>query len=127
MTTKHSRADHPDGTAYGGTALLITNRIPHSPFPSYSSNKLQIIASSIVLNSISISFASAYFSPGCLFPDNEFSTFLLSLDYTFIIGAYFNAKHLNWGSRYTNIRSRSLLRVISSSHAKTLSSDSPTY
>jgi hypothetical protein len=121
------RADHPDGTSHGGTALLISNRIPHSLFPSHSSNKLQIIASSIVLNSIPISFASAYFPPGCLFLDNEFSIFLLSLDHTFIIGADFNAKHLKWGSRYTNPKGRSLLRVISSSHAKTLSPDSPTY
>jgi hypothetical protein len=105
----YETADHPEGTAHEGTVLLIFNKIPHSPFPSHSSNKLQIIASSIFLNSILISFASAYFPSGCLFLDNEFSTFLHSLDHTFIIGTEFNAKYLNWGSGYTNTRDRSLL------------------
>ncbi|KAL4084338.1 hypothetical protein QTP88_028162 [Uroleucon formosanum] len=53
------RADHPDGSAHGGTVLLVSRRIPHSPFPHHTSDKLQIIATSIVLNSIPISFASA--------------------------------------------------------------------
>jgi len=95
------RADHLDGSAHGGIALLISKRIPHSPFPLHISNKLLIIASSIVLNSIPISLTSAYFPPGCPFPDNELSTFLLSLDHIFSIGADFYAKHLNRCSRYT--------------------------
>lgn len=41
--------------------------------------------------------------------------------------ADFNDKHLNWGFRYTNTWSHFLLRVISSSHAKTLSLNNPTY
>lgn len=67
------RADHPDGTAHGGSALLISHKIPHSPFPSHTSDNIQIIASSIILNSIPISFASAYLPPGCQFPDTELS------------------------------------------------------
>jgi len=121
------RADHPDGSAHGGTVLLISRRIPHSPFSPHTSDKLQIIASSIVLNSIPISFASAYLPPGCQFPENELTSFILSLYHTFVIGADFNAKHLNWGSRHTNTRGRSLLRVLSSSHAKTITTDAPTY
>jgi len=121
------RADYPDGSAHGGTVLLISHRIPHSSLPPLTSDKLQIIASSIVLNSIPISFASAYLPPGCQFPENELSTFILSFNHTFVIGADFNAKHLNWSSRYTNTRGRSLLRVMSSSHAKTIITDVPTY
>jgi len=121
------RADHPDGSAHGGTVLLISRRIPHSPFPPLTSYKLQIIATSIVLNSIPITFASAYLPPGCQFPENELTSFISSLNHTFVIGADFNAKHLNWGSRYTNTRGRSLLRVMTSSHAKTITTDSPTY
>ncbi|KAL4091576.1 hypothetical protein QTP88_026243 [Uroleucon formosanum] len=60
-------------------------------------------------------------------PENELSSFILSLNNTFFIGADFNAKHLNWGSRYTNTRNCSLLRVISSAHAITLSPAPPTY
>lgn len=114
------RADYLDGSSHGGTVLRISNRIPHTPFPPYISDKLQIIASSIVFNSIPISFASVYLLPGCQFPENELSIFILSLNQKFIIGPHFNSKHLNWGSRYTNTRGRSLYRVISSSHAKTL-------
>lgn len=121
------RADHPDGSAHGRTVLVVSRRIPHSPFPSHTSHKLQIIATSIVLNSIPISFASAYLPPGCQFPENELTSFIFSLNHTFLIGADFNAKHLNWGSRYTNTRGRSLFRVISSSHAKAITTDAPTY
>ncbi|KAL4120279.1 hypothetical protein QTP88_013001 [Uroleucon formosanum] len=121
------RVDHLDGSAHGRAALLISHRISHSPFPPSTSDKLQTIASSIVLNSIPISFASAYLPPGCQLPRNKLSTHILSLNHTFINGADFNAKHLNWGSRYTNTRGRSLLRVMSSSYAKTITTDAPTY
>jgi hypothetical protein len=121
------RADHSDGSAHGGTVLLVSRRIPHSPFPPHTSDKFLIIATSIALNSIPISFASAYLPPGCQFPENELTSFIFSLNHTFVIGADFNAKHLNWGSRCTNTRGRSFFRVISSSHAKTITTDAPTY
>ncbi|KAL4142568.1 hypothetical protein QTP88_005004 [Uroleucon formosanum] len=121
------RADHPDGFAHGGTVLLVSRRIPHSPFPPHTSDKLQIIATSIVLNSIPISFAPAYLPPGCQFPENELASFIFFLNHTFLIGADFNAKHLNWDSRHTNTRGRSLFRVILSSHAKTITTDAPAY
>lgn len=93
------RADHPDGSTHRGTVLLVSRRIPHSLFPPHTSDKLQIIATSIVLNLIAISFASAYLPPGCQFPENELTSFIFSLNHTFVIGADLNAKHLNWGSR----------------------------
>ncbi|KAL4126891.1 hypothetical protein QTP88_011091 [Uroleucon formosanum] len=124
---RSTQSRSPDGSAHGGTVLLVSRRIPHSPFPHHSSDKLQIIATSIILNSIPISFVSAYLPSGCQFPKNELTSFILSLKHTFVIGADFNAKHLNWGSRYTNTRGRSLLRVMFSSHAKTITTDAPTY
>jgi len=33
-------ADHPDGTAHGGAALLVSNKIDHAPLPPFLSRKL---------------------------------------------------------------------------------------
>lgn len=52
------RADHPDGTAHGGAALLISNKIDHLPLPPYMSSYIQAASTSIKINSIPISISS---------------------------------------------------------------------
>jgi len=58
------RANHLDGTAHGGDALLISNKIDHAPLPPYLSTNIQAASTSIRINSVTISISSCYFPPG---------------------------------------------------------------
>jgi hypothetical protein len=62
------RADHPDGTAHGGAALIISNRIEHSPLLPHRSINIQSASTTLKINSVPISIASCYFPPGIPFP-----------------------------------------------------------
>lgn len=120
------RADHPDGTAHGGAALLISNKIDHLPLPPYLSPNIQAASTSIKINSITISISSCYFPPGRPFPLAELSNLSQTLSFTHIIGSDFNAKYHTW-SRTTNTRGRALNNFISLNHLKVIAPHSPTY
>ncbi|VVC38952.1 Endonuclease/exonuclease/phosphatase,Reverse transcriptase domain [Cinara cedri] len=62
------------------------------------------VATSININSIPTSIASAYFPPGSPFPTEDLSLFLQTLNHTYVIGADFNAKHETWGCHSKNTR-----------------------
>ena len=53
----------PDDLAHGGAILLISSKISHSPFPSKSNQNIQLVATSVNINSIPTSIISAYFHP----------------------------------------------------------------
>lgn len=120
------RADHPDGTAHGDAALIISNQIEHSSLPSLRSFNIQSPSTTLKINSVPISIASCYFPPGILFPTPELIIFIKSLSHSYILGADFNIKHQTW-SRSTNTRERALHNLITQKHLKVLSSPSPTY
>jgi len=120
------RADHPDGTAHGGAALLISNKIDHLPLPPYLSSYIQAASTSIKINSIPISISSCYFPPGRPFPSAELIGLSQTLSFTYVIGADFNAKYQTW-SCSTNTRGRALNNFISLNHLKVLAPCSPTY
>lgn len=120
------RADHPDGTAHGGAALIISNRIEHSPLPSHRSINIQSASTTLKINSVPISIASYYFPPGIPFPIPELIVLLQSLSHSYIIGADLNAKHQNW-SNSTNTIGRALYNLVTQKHLKVLSSTTPTY
>ncbi|KAL4127551.1 hypothetical protein QTP88_011718 [Uroleucon formosanum] len=86
-----------------------------------------IVATSININSIPTSIASAYFPPGSPFPAEDLSLFLQTLNHTYIIGADFNAKHEAWGCRSKNPRGRALHNFITIKRSKVISPASPTY
>lgn len=120
------RADHPDGTAHGGAALLISNKIDHLPLPTYLSTNIQAASISIKINSLTISISACYFPPGRPFPSAELTNLSQTLSFTHIIGADFNAKYQTW-SRYTNTRGRALQNFILLNHLKVIAPLYPTY
>ena len=97
------RVDHPDGTAHGETALLISNKIDHFHLLTYLITNIQAANTSIKINSVIISISSCYFPSSRSFSSAELSNFFQSLSFTHIIDADFNAKFQNW-SYSTNTR-----------------------
>jgi hypothetical protein len=120
------RADHSDGTAHGGAALIISNKIEHFPLPPLRSINIQSASTTLKINSVPIFIASCYLPLGIYFPTPELIIFLQSLSHSYIIDADFNAKHQTW-SHSTNSRGRSLHNLITQKYLKILSSPSPTY
>lgn len=55
--------DHPDKTAHGGTALLISNKIEHLPHSTTRTVNFQAASTSKKINSFSLSISSGYFLP----------------------------------------------------------------
>lgn len=121
------QANHPDYTAHAGAALLISTKIPLSHFTPKSNQHMQLVATSININSIPTSIVSAYFQPGCHFPTENFSLYFQSLNHTYTIGDDFNAKHKAWGCRSNNSRGHALFNFITSKRSKIISPPSPTY
>lgn len=88
---------------------------------------MQIIDTSLLINSIPVSIASAYLPPGRKFPDNELLLYLTQINHSFLLGADFNAKHHCWGCSTIKTRGRSLQNLIITKNAKVLAPRAPTY
>lgn len=88
---------------------------------------MQIVATSISINCIPTSIASAYFPPGSPFPTEDLSLFFQTLNHSYVIGAHFNAKHETWGCRSKNTRGHTLHNFITNKRSKVISPPSPTY
>ncbi|KMQ84201.1 rna-directed dna polymerase from mobile element jockey-like protein [Lasius niger] len=88
---------HPDGTAYGDTAVIIRNSIKHHEVDK--SQQEHIEATSLVIQDRHGPFTitAIYSPPKHVIKENQFSQLFQSLGHRFIAGGYFNAKHPNWG------------------------------
>lgn len=120
------RADHPDGTAHGGAALLVSNKMYYHHLPPYLSSNIQADSISIKINSLTIFISSCYFLSGRPFPSAELSIPSQILSFTHNIGADFNEKYQTW-SRHTNTTGRAIQNFITLNHLKILGSLFPIY
>lgn len=70
---------HPDGTAHGGTAVIIRDNIKHHETNSYNENHFQV--TSIVVEDWSgpITFSAVYCPPRHSIKKEQFTDFFISL------------------------------------------------
>lgn len=121
------RADHPDGTAHAGSAILVSNQIQHYPLQSLQLPSIQATNIQIVLNHIPTTLSSVYCPPLPAITPPQIENFLKSLGRSFIAGGDFNAKNTQWGSRLTNSRGRLFLDNIQKLGGSFISPSGPTY
>ncbi|KAL4148240.1 hypothetical protein QTP88_002521 [Uroleucon formosanum] len=88
---------------------------------------LQAANIKIKINHLNVTISSAYFPPGQQITEPKLKSFIQSLGNFFIIGGDFNAKHTQWGSRYTNTRGRLFHTSILKNKLSFISPDEPTY
>jgi len=88
---------------------------------------LQAANIKIKINHLKVTISSAYFPRGEQITEPKLQSFLQSLSSSFIIGGNFNAKHTQWGSRYTNTRGRLFHTSILKNKLYFISPDEPTY
>jgi hypothetical protein len=121
------RTDHPDGTAHGGTAILVRSTLTHFQRPGTTQPNLQ--TTSVMIRTLykDITVTAVYFPPRFTITKDMFSMFFDSLGTCFITGGDYNSKHTHWGSRLCTPRGRQLFRCLTEKNLQTISPFSPTY
>jgi len=118
---------HPDGTAHGGTAILVKNKIKHYQVSPYRKEEIQATCIILEVRYTSITIAAVYCPPKDNIKEDHFINFIKTLGNRFIAGGDYNAKHVFWGSRLTLPRGRELFKVVENLGLGIVSSGHPTY
>jgi len=84
---------HPDGTAHGGTTLIIHTTVSHYELTSYQTNKIQATSVKIKTMSRRLTVAAIYSPPRHSISADEYKDFLQTLGLRFIVGGDWKAKH----------------------------------
>lgn len=104
--------NHPDGTAHGGTAILIRSSIEHYELPQFKTEHIQATSVNIQHRNGHFNISSVYCPPRHSISEEHFNTYFKSLGPRFIAGGDWNSKHLHWGSRLITTRGRELKKYI---------------
>lgn len=119
--------NHPDGTAHGGTAIIIKNNIKHFHSGNYTENHLQATTITIQEKVTTLNISSVYCPPKYNIKKDEFLKFFRTLGNRFMAGGDFNAKHRDWGSRITRTDGRQMMAAIQEHNMNYLTTREPTY
>jgi exonuclease III len=103
---------HPDGTAHGGTAIIIQNSIKHHLHGHYTLSRLQVTSVTIEGWIGPFTIAAVYCPPKHTIKGDQFRSFYATLGNRFLAGGDYNAKHSFWGSRLTTPRGRELFQAM---------------
>lgn len=121
------RTDHPDGSAHGGTAILVRQRISHHPLPSTPTESLQSTSISVNCFPSPLALSAVYCPPNKRLTYVQMLSHFQSLGPHFVSGGDYNAKHPRWGSRLANPRGRILQNLMNIHRYNFISPDSYTY
>jgi hypothetical protein len=121
------RADHPDGTAHAGSAILIRTSLQHNVLNPFLSDYIQATKIAIQISNSIFEVSSIYCPPRHIITQRQFKEFFDSLGSHFICGGDFNSKHHQWGSRTITPKGRSLNSVLNESHLQFISPPFYTY
>lgn len=118
---------HPDGTAHGGSAIIIKNTIRHYELPKYQHEHIQ--ATNIVIQDWNgpLTISALYSPPKHNINKEQYLDYYKTLGKRFIAGGDYNAKHTFWGSRIITQRGRQLLLALQEYKLNQLSTGKPTY
>lgn len=119
--------NHPAGTARGGTAVIIKNKIKHNEIVKYSERNLQATAVEVEDWNGKLILAAVYCPPNLTIKTEQFESYFGTLGHRFIAGGDYNAKHHQWGSRLVTPRGRQLYQAMVRNNMQHLSTGQPTY
>jgi exonuclease III len=118
--------NHPNGTARGGSAVIIRKTIKHHEIDKHNQPYLQ--ATSVIVEDWSgpITISAVYCPPKFVIQQYEFESFYKMLGNRFIAGGDYNAKHTQWGSRLTTTKGRVLFKTMTDTNLQYVSTGQPT-
>ena len=118
---------HPDGTAHGGTAVIIKDSIKHHETNKFQEAHLQATSVTVKEWGGPITISAVYCPPKHAIKQNQFEQFYTTLGHRFIAGGDYNAKHPQWGSRLTTPKGRELYKTLADNNLQPLSTGQPTH
>jgi len=103
---KLCHTNHPDGSARGGTIILVKDTIVFYELLKYEEQAIK--ATSIKVQGIlhEITVAAVYCPPRHNIKKEKFKTFFHTLGPRFIASGDYNSKNVLWGSRLTTTKGR---------------------
>ena len=104
--------NHPDGTAHGGTAILIKETIEQYELLKYEEDSIQATPIKVKGFPYEITITAVYCPPRRNLKKEQFETFFQTLGPKFIAGDDYNSKHTLWGSHLTTAKGRKLSKTI---------------
>ena len=118
---------HPDGTAHGGSAILIKSRVHHYEGTHFCTQQIQ--STNIVIEDWvgELQISAIYSPPKHSLKKEDYELFFKTLGSRFLAGGDYNAKHTHWGSRLISPKGRQLLYAIESLNFNVISTGEPTY
>ena len=119
--------NHPDGTAHGGTAILLKNTIAYYEQLQYAKPEIQATSVRVKGPLREITITAVYCPPRHNLKAEHFEAFFQTLGPCFLAGGDFNSKHTLWGSRLSTTKGRELAKVIQAQNFSYLSTGTPTY
>jgi len=119
--------NHPDGTAHGGTAILIKTTIVYYEQLKYAEPQIQATSVRVKGPLCDITITAVYCLPRHNLKAERFEAFLQTLGPCFLDGGDFNSKNTLWGSILTTTKGRELAKIIQAHNYSYLSTGSPTY
>ncbi|CAH2106651.1 unnamed protein product [Euphydryas editha] len=119
--------NHPDGTAHGGTAVVIRSSIEHYELPQLKTEHIQATSVSVQDKNGNFNVSSVYCPPKHKITEYQFTGYIDTLGPRFIAGGDWNAKHVHWGSRLITSRGRELKKTVDKNYLTTISTSEPTH
>lgn len=116
---------HPDGTAHGGTAVIVKSSISHYEMNHFNTNYIQSTSVKVKAFPYDLTFTAVYCPPRHNIKREHFQEFFDTLGTRFLAGGDFNSKHPNWGSRLVNPKGKELNYVIQQNNYASHSTGTP--
>jgi hypothetical protein len=104
--------NHPAGTAWGGTAIIIKYSIKHHQLNNYSHNFLQATSVSAEHSVGLLTISAVYLPPRHTVKRVQFKDFNNTLGRQFTARGDYNPKHADWGSRLITTKGCELLKTM---------------
>jgi hypothetical protein len=119
--------EHPDGTAHGGTAVIIRSSIVHHELTKFQQDFLQATTIEFRKLPTPLVISAVYCPPRHTLTKTKLKSFFDTVSNIFLCGGDYNCKHAAWGSRLTTPRGRVLYSLMQEENHLHLSSGEPTY
>jgi hypothetical protein len=119
--------NHPDGTAHGGTAILIKHTLKHYEILKYIEDFLQTTSVKVSTLPYELTITAVYCPPKHNIQQHDFQNFFQTLGPKFLAGGDHNSKNTMWGSRLTTTKGRELAKTLEANNYSFLSTGAPTY
>jgi hypothetical protein len=104
--------NHPDGTAYAGTAVIVKQTISHYELPKYEEDFLQATSIRVRTLPYELTVSAMYSPPKYNLKNDHYELFFSTLGPRFMAGGDYNSKHTACGSRITTTKGRELYNLL---------------